>query len=130
MVVLVPPIPPGPPRTMRAMETWTWVRDGLRAIAGGVYAVGLSVTNLPLLAMSLVALALSPVPFLGLALLPWVTNLVRMRANLERRLAARAGIAIARPYEPPPEFTIQNPNGVPPAPIFRTPHATGACRPR
>src|SRR6186713_2080485 len=106
MVVLVPPIPPGPPRTMRAMETWAWVRDGLRAIAGGVYAVGLAVTNLPLLAMSLVALALSPVPFLGLALLPWVTNLVRMRANLERRLAARAGIAIARPYAPPPERAL------------------------
>lgn len=78
------------------------MRDGLRAIAGGVFAVGLAVTNLPLLAMSLVALALTPVPFLGLALLPWATNLVRMRANLERRLAARAGIAIARPYEPPP----------------------------
>src|SRR5690349_5505322 len=87
---------------MRAMETRSWVREGLRAIAGGVFAVGLAITNLPLLAVSLLALALSPVPFLGLALLPWVTNLVRMRANLERRLAARAGIGIARPYQPPP----------------------------
>jgi signal transduction histidine kinase len=88
------------------VETRSWVRDGLRAIAGGVYAVGLSVTNVPLLAVSLVALLLTPVPFLGLALLPWVTNLVRMRANLERRLAGRAGIGIARPYHPPPERAL------------------------
>jgi signal transduction histidine kinase len=88
------------------METRSWVRDGLRAIAGGVYAVGLAITNLPLLAVSLVALVLSPVPFLGLALLPWVTDLVRMRANLERRLAGRAGIAIACPYHPPPERAL------------------------
>ncbi|MEU7908415.1 sensor domain-containing protein [Actinoplanes sp. NPDC049118] len=88
------------------METRSWVRDGLRAIAGGVFAVGLAITNLPLLAVSLVALALSPVPFLGLALLPWVTDLVRMRANLERRLAGRAGIAIACPYQPPPERAL------------------------
>lgn len=88
------------------METRSWVRDGLRAVAGGVYAVGLAITNLPLLAVSLVALALSPVPFLGLALLPWVTDLVRMRANLERRLAGRAGIAIACPYHPPPERAL------------------------
>jgi signal transduction histidine kinase len=91
---------------MGGMETRSWVRDGLRAIAGGIYAIGLSITNLPLLAVSLVALALSPVPFLGLALLPWVTDLVRMRANLERRLAGRAGIAIACPYHPPPERAL------------------------
>ncbi|MET8151018.1 sensor histidine kinase [Actinoplanes sp. NPDC049668] len=88
------------------METRSWVSDGLRAIAGGVYAVGLAITNLPLLVVSLVALALSPVPFLGLALLPWVTDLVRMRANLERRLAGRAGIAIACPYQPAPERAL------------------------
>ena len=91
---------------MGAMETRSWVREGLRAIAGGVFAAGLAITNVPLFVMSLVALALTPVPFLGLALLPWATNLVRMRANLERRLAARAGIAIARPYEPPPERAL------------------------
>jgi signal transduction histidine kinase len=88
------------------METGSWVRDGLRAVAGGVFAVGLAITNLPLLAVSLVALLLTPVPFLGLALLPWVTNLVRMRANLERRLAARAGVHIARPYHPPPQRAL------------------------
>jgi signal transduction histidine kinase len=88
------------------METQSWVREGLRAIAGGVFAVGLAITNLPLLAVSLVALALSPVPFLGLALLPWVTDLVRLRANLERRLATRAGIRIDRPYLPPPERAL------------------------
>jgi signal transduction histidine kinase len=88
------------------METQSWVRDGLKAIAGGVFALGLALTNLPLLAISLVALALTPVPFLGLALMPWVTTLVRMRTNLERRLAARAGVTIARPYHPPPEGAL------------------------
>jgi hypothetical protein len=91
------------------METRSWVREGLRAIAGGVFAVGLAITNVPLFVASLVALMLAPVPFLGLALLPWVTTLVRMRANLERRLAARAGIAIARPYEPPPPVDRHRP---------------------
>jgi signal transduction histidine kinase len=84
------------------METRSWLRSGLRAVAGGVFAVGLAVTNLPLLVVSLVAIVLTPVPFLGLALLPWVTTLVRKRADLERRLAGRAGVAIARPYHPPP----------------------------
>jgi len=88
------------------METRSWLRDGLRAVAGGVFAVGLAITNLPLLVVSVIALALTPVPFLGLALLPWVTTLVRKRADLERRLATRAGIAIARPYHPPPERAL------------------------
>jgi signal transduction histidine kinase len=68
----------------------------------GAAAAGLAVTNIPLLALSLVALALAPVPFLGLALMPWVTQLVRMRADLERRMAARSGVPIARPYHPAP----------------------------
>jgi signal transduction histidine kinase len=42
------------------------------------------------------------VPFLGLALVPWVTALVRMRIALERRLAARNGVLIASPYRPAP----------------------------
>ncbi len=73
---------------------------------GGLIAAGLAITNLPLFAMSVVALALTPVPFLGLAVFPWVTRLVRMRADLERRLAARAGVAIARPYHPAPERAV------------------------
>ncbi len=73
---------------------------------GGLIAAGLAITNLPLFAMSVVALAMTPVPFLGLAVFPWVTRLVRMRADLERRLAARAGVAIARPYHPAPERAV------------------------
>jgi signal transduction histidine kinase len=72
------------------------------AVLRGGAAVGLAITNLPLFAASLVALVLAPVPFLGLALLPWVTVLVRMRADLERRLAGRSGVAIRRPYLPAP----------------------------
>jgi signal transduction histidine kinase len=66
-------------------------------------AVGLAFTNLPVLAVALIALALAPVPYLGLALVPWVMTLVRLRADLERRLASRTGILITRPYHPAPE---------------------------
>ncbi|RZU53909.1 signal transduction histidine kinase [Krasilnikovia cinnamomea] len=88
------------------METRSWARDGLRAVGGGAGTAGLAITNLLLVAVALVALVLIPVPFLGLALLPWVMTLVRKRADLERRLAARAGIAIARPYRPRPERAL------------------------
>ena len=70
-----------------------WVRRGVRCRAGRLAAIGLAVTNLPLLVVSVVALALTPVPFLGLALVPWTMTLVRMRADLERRLASRTGVA-------------------------------------
>ncbi|BFU45274.1 sensor histidine kinase [Krasilnikovia sp. MM14-A1004] len=88
------------------METRSWVRDGLRAIGGGAITAGLAITNLLLLVVTLVALVLVPVPFFGLALLPWVMALVRMRTDLERRLAARAGVVIARPYQPRPERAL------------------------
>jgi signal transduction histidine kinase len=80
-----------------------WVLHRARSVRGGLAAVGLAFTNLPLLVVSLIALALSPVPYLGLALVPWVMTLVRMRADLERRLASRTGVLIARPYHPIPE---------------------------
>ncbi|HWG99457.1 MAG TPA: sensor domain-containing protein, partial [Pilimelia sp.] len=69
---------------------------------GGMAAVGLALTNVPLLAVSVVALALAPVPYLGLALVPWAMTLVRMRTDLERRRASRTGVLVARPYHPPP----------------------------
>jgi signal transduction histidine kinase len=78
------------------------VSHGVRAALRGGAAVGLAITNVPLLVVTVVALALTPVPFLGLALVPWVTALVRKRVSLERRLAARAGVPIARPYQPEP----------------------------
>jgi signal transduction histidine kinase len=79
-----------------------WVRRGVHAVLRGGAAVGLALTNLPLFAASLIALVLSPVPFLGLALVPWVTVLVRLRADLERRLAGRSGVGIRSPYLPAP----------------------------
>ncbi len=75
----------------------------MRSALGGLAAAGLAFTNIPLLAVSMVALALAPVPFLGLALAPWTMTLVRMRADLERRRASRIGVLITRPYHPPPE---------------------------
>jgi signal transduction histidine kinase len=72
-------------------------------VVAGLAMIGLAITNVPLLAMSVVALALAPVPFLGLALVPWAMTLVRMRADLERRLASRTGVLISRPYHPVPE---------------------------
>jgi signal transduction histidine kinase len=82
------------------------IRRSVRAVLGGMAAVGLAITNLPLLVVSVVAFALAPVPFLGLALVPWAVTLVRMRADLERRLASRTGVLISRPYHPAPEHAM------------------------
>ena len=68
--------------------------------------IGLAFTNVALLAVSVVALALAPVPFLGLALVPWTMTLVRMRTDLERRRASRTGVLVTRPYHPPPERAV------------------------
>src|SRR2546423_2192830 len=83
-----------------------WVRRGVRGVLGGMAAIGLAFTNLPLLVVSVVALALAPVPFLGLAVVPWAMTVVRMRADLERRLASRTGVVVTRPYHPPPERAV------------------------
>jgi signal transduction histidine kinase len=108
-VVLAPPAPRPDIGDNGAVEeagtrerAHEWVLRGVLAVLRGGAAVGLAITNLPLFVASLVALALSPVPFLGLALAPWVTVLVRKRADLERRLAGRSGVVIRRPYLPAP----------------------------
>jgi signal transduction histidine kinase len=79
------------------------VRRGTRGVLSGLAAVGLAVTNIPLLLVSVIVLILTPVPFLGLALVPWTMTLVRMRTNLERRRASRTGVLMTSPYLPPPE---------------------------
>ena len=83
-----------------------WIRRGVRSVLAGMAAIGLAFTNLPLLAASVVALAMAPVPFLGLALVPWTMTLVRKRADLERRRASRTGVLVTRPYHPPPERSV------------------------
>ncbi|MFC4999454.1 sensor histidine kinase [Dactylosporangium cerinum] len=83
-----------------------WVRHGVRGVLAGLAAVGLAFTNIPLLAVSVVAFALAPVPYLGLALVPWTMTLVRMRADLERRRASRTGVLVTRPYHPPPQPAV------------------------
>ncbi|MEV0568503.1 sensor histidine kinase [Dactylosporangium sp. NPDC050588] len=83
-----------------------WAGQGMRGVLSALAAVGLAFTNLPLLLISVVALALSPVPFLGLALTPWAMSLVRMRADLERRRASRTGVLVRRPYHPAPERAL------------------------
>ena len=83
-----------------------WATRGVRGVLGGMAAIGLAFTNVPLLAVSVVALALAPVPFLGLALVPWTMTLVRMRADLERRRASRTGVLVTRPYHPPPDRSV------------------------
>jgi signal transduction histidine kinase len=78
----------------------------MRGVLDGMAAIGLAFTNLPLLAVSVVALALAPVPYLGLALVPWTMTLVRMRVDLERRRASRTGVLVTRPYHPTPERAV------------------------
>jgi signal transduction histidine kinase len=79
---------------------------GARAVLAGLAAIGLAFTNLPLLVASAVVLALTPVPFLGLALVPWMMRLVQMRADLERRRASRTGVLVTRPYHPVPHDAV------------------------
>ncbi|WP_432844122.1 sensor histidine kinase [Dactylosporangium sp. CA-092794] len=87
-------------------RTGRWACRGVRSALAGLTAIGLAVTNLPLLVISVVVLILTPVPFLGLALVPWTMSLVRMRADLERRRASRTGVLVTRPYHPAPERAV------------------------
>jgi signal transduction histidine kinase len=80
-----------------------WARRAVHCVLGGLTTIGLAATNIPLLLLSVLALALTPVPYLGLALVPWTMNLVRKRADLERRRASQAGVLMIRPYHPAPE---------------------------
>ena len=84
------------------MKPRAWLLAGLRSTADGFFATGLAVLNVPVLALWLLGLVLSPVPVLGTDLLQVTTVVVRWRANLERRLCARAGIPVRRPYLPSP----------------------------
>jgi signal transduction histidine kinase len=85
------------------METRDWIRDGLRALGWGAVSIVLAVLNIPLIVLFVVSLALTPVLGVGLVLFPLVVRLVRLRADATRRLAARWGVSIERPYksEPP-----------------------------
>ncbi|WP_250005956.1 sensor domain-containing protein [Actinoplanes sp. M2I2] len=87
---------------MRGVETRDWLREGLRAVASGILAVALAVLNFPLFVLFVVSLVLTPVLGIGLMLLPAVTALIRLRADLARRVAGWHGVPIARPYRPKP----------------------------
>src|SRR3954471_7217736 len=91
---------------MRGSSLGRWFRRGALGVLRSLAAIGLAGPNLPLLLVSAVALILTPVPFLGLALVPWTMSLVRMRADLERRRASRTGVLVRRPYHPPPERAV------------------------
>ncbi|WP_221323767.1 sensor histidine kinase [Actinoplanes sp. L3-i22] len=88
------------------MDSRDWIHGGLRAVLGGLIAIPLAVLNLPLLVLSVVTLALTVVPGVGMVLFPLVTRLVRARADLGRRIAARSGVTIPRPYRPAPERAV------------------------
>ncbi|GGL13900.1 sensor histidine kinase [Mangrovihabitans endophyticus] len=88
------------------METREWLRYGVRAVLLGLLAIPLGVLNLPLLVLFLVALLLGPVPLVGVPMTQVVMVLVRARADLERRLAARWNVPITRPYAPAPTGAV------------------------
>jgi signal transduction histidine kinase len=88
------------------MDSRDWVRDGLRAVAGGVLSIGLALASLPLFLFFVVSLALTPVWGLGFMLLPGVTAMIRARADLARQLAGGFGVPIASPYRQRPEKGI------------------------
>jgi signal transduction histidine kinase len=88
---------------MVVMTPRLWVRTGLQATAYSLFAAGLALFNIPVLALWLIGLVLSPVPVLGTDLLAVTTTIVRWRADLERRLGGQAGALIRRPYRPEPD---------------------------
>jgi signal transduction histidine kinase len=88
------------------MDSRYWIRDGVRAVAGGLLALPLAVLNIPLFALFVAGLVLTPVLGIGLVLLPLVVLVIRARADLARRFAADAGVAIARPYRPRPDGVV------------------------
>ena len=79
-------------------------RAAVAALAGLPFAMFAVLASLPLFLASVVCLALILVG-LGAFLTPPVTSLVRLHANLRRRLdGAWFGIRIKTPYRPPPLF--------------------------
>ncbi|MFC7527283.1 sensor histidine kinase [Actinoplanes sp. GCM10030250] len=84
------------------MDSRDWIRDGIRAVAGGILAIALSLVNIPLFVLFVVSLVLTPVLGIGLVLLPLVTAAIRWRAQVARRLGASYGVEMARPYRPRP----------------------------
>jgi signal transduction histidine kinase len=83
------------------METRDWIRDGRGAIGRSALSLGLAALNVPIFGLFVVALVLCWIP----GVLAVATAMVRGRANLERRMAASAGVPIDRPYRPaPPGF--------------------------
>ncbi|MBM2623144.1 sensor domain-containing protein [Actinoplanes sp. LDG1-06] len=87
---------------MRSVETRDWIRDGLRSVAAGALSIVLAILNIPLFALFVVSLALTPVLGIGLVALPGVTALIRLKADLARRVAGWHGVTITRPYRPLP----------------------------
>jgi signal transduction histidine kinase len=83
---------------MVGMESRDWIRDGLRAVAGGVLAIALAIVNVAVFVLFAISLVV-------LVLLPLTTRLVRLRAGAARRIAGRHGVAIDRPYRRRPEGT-------------------------
>ncbi|MET0228018.1 MAG: sensor domain-containing protein [Actinomycetes bacterium] len=79
-----------------------FVWRGVRAIGAGALSLLFAVLNFPLFLIWLASLLLCLVPGLGQVVLPLTTKLVRARADLERRRAAKRGVLIARPYARPP----------------------------
>lgn len=81
-------------------------RAGLPAAARGLAVGLLAVTLNPLLfVLTLLSLVVIPVAGLGFVAFPMITDVVRWRANLSRRLATGSGVPIAVPYRPLPPDT-------------------------
>src|SRR5262249_26453256 len=78
-------------------------------IGAGTLSLLLAVLNFPLFVIWLASLIIGLIPGIGQVVLPLTTKLVRARADLERRRAAKRGVVIARPY--PPRPTQSSPGG-------------------
>jgi signal transduction histidine kinase len=79
-----------------------WAGRGVRAVTDGLVTVPLALGSLGMLVLTAASLIVVVAPGVGVLVFPAVTRLVRALADVQRRNAGRAGVAIARPYRPEP----------------------------
>ncbi|GIJ43143.1 histidine kinase [Virgisporangium aliadipatigenens] len=85
------------------MDLLPTVRTGAVAAARGLLLAVLSLSlNIVLFVLFLVSFLLIPVLGIGVPLFPVVVHLVRLRAEVERRIAGWSGVDIPSPYRPLP----------------------------
>jgi signal transduction histidine kinase len=83
----------------RAADLWRALRAALMGLPVAVLSLA---GNIVLFVLTVVSLALIPLPFVGFTLFPLVVTMTRTVLNWQRWIAGWLGVEIARPYRPVP----------------------------